>query len=130
VTGRAEPPGADTPGTVDLGGCGGCALGCAVTCADGGEDEAREARQVLVGSGVAILLLGLGPGLTARHPGVLALGALTAILGGAVAVLATVAVRAGRPAGDRPARLGFRLLPVGVAGMLFTAVGAVLARVL
>jgi hypothetical protein len=130
VTGRADTPGPDTPGTVDLGGCGGCALGCAVTCAEGREDEALEARQVLIGSGVAVLLLGLGPGLTARHPWVLALGVLTAILGSAVAGLAAVAVRAGRPAGDRPARLGFRLLPAGVAGMLLTAVGAVVVRLL
>jgi hypothetical protein len=85
---------------------------------------------VLIGSGLALLLLGAGPGLAARHPGVLAVGLLTALLGAAVAVLASLAVGAGRPVGDRPARLAFRLLPVGVAGMVLTAVGAVVARLL
>jgi hypothetical protein len=121
---------AGTPGTVDLGGCAGCSLGCAVACADGGDDRALEARQVLIGSGLAILVLGVGPGLVARHAFVLGVGILTALLGAFVAVLAVVAVRAGRPAGDRPARLAFRLLPLGVAGMLLTGVGAVLARLL
>jgi hypothetical protein len=115
---------------VDLGGCDGCALTCAVTCATGDEDRSREARQVLIGSGVAIVLLSVGPALVARQPVVGALGLLTATLAAVAAVLAGVALRVGRPRGDGAARLAFRLLPVGLVGMLSTWVGVALARVL
>jgi hypothetical protein len=115
---------------LDLGGCEGCALSCAVTCSTGDDDRVREARRVLIGSGVALLLLSVGPALVARQPLVAALGLLTAALGAVVAALAGVAVRAGRPRGDRVARLAFRLLPVGLVGMCSTWVGTALARVL
>jgi hypothetical protein len=114
----------------DLGGCGSCALSCAVACTSGDGDRAREARQVLIGSGAAIVLLSVGPALVARQPLVGTLGLLTATLGVVVAVLAGIAVRAGRPRGDGVARLAFRLLPLGLAGLLSTWVGAVLARLL
>jgi hypothetical protein len=115
---------------VDLGGCDGCALACAVTCATGDEDRTREARQVLIGSGVAIVLLSVGPALVAGQPVVGALGLLTATLAAVAAVLAGVALRVGRPRDDGAARLAFRLLPVGLVGMLSTWVGVALARVL
>jgi hypothetical protein len=114
----------------DLGGCEGCALSCAVACTSGEGDRTREARQVLIGSGAAIVLLSVGPALVARQPLVGTLGLLAATLGAVVAVLAGVAVRAGRPRGDGVARFAFRLLPVGLAGLLSTWVGTVVARVL
>jgi hypothetical protein len=119
---------ASTSDALDLGGCEGCALGCAVACADGREDRATAARRVLVGSGVGVLLLSLGPGLVARHAVVLVVGVVGTVLGALVALLAAIALVAGRPAGDRYARLAFRLLPPGIAGMLLTGIGAVLTR--
>jgi hypothetical protein len=124
---NADPVGG---ATVDLGGCEGCALSCAVTCATGDEDRSREARLVLIGSGVALVLLSVGPALVARQPLVGAVGLLTATLGAVAAVLAGVAVRLGRPRGDVVARSAFRILPTALVGMLSTWVGAVLARVL
>jgi hypothetical protein len=119
---------------VELGGCDGCVRGCALGCAEawarGADDRALGSRQVLIGSGVAVVLLSVGPGLVARQPVVVGIGLLTALVGAGVAVLAALAVRAGRPGGDRRARQAFRLLPVGVVGMVLTWVGAVLARVL
>jgi hypothetical protein len=115
---------------IDLGGCDGCALGCAVTCASGDEDRAVEARQVLIGSGAGVVLLSVGPGLVARNDLVLAVASLSVVLGALVAVLAALAVRAGRPAGDGRARLAFRLLPVAVLATAVTWVGAVIARLL
>jgi hypothetical protein len=122
--------GSGTVGAIELGGCEGCSLGCAVACGDDREDRALEARQVLLGSGLAVVLLSVGPALVARHTLVFGLGMVGALLGLSVAILAGLAVRVGRPAGDRPARLAFRLLPVGIAGMLLTGLGAVLARLL
>jgi hypothetical protein len=115
-------------GTIDLGGCEGCALGCAVACESGDEVRAREARQVLIGSGVGVVMLSIGPGLVARQPLVLAVAVVTAALGVLVAVLAGLAVRAGRPDGDGTARGGFHLLPPAMVGVLITWLGAVVAR--
>jgi hypothetical protein len=113
---------------VDLGGCEGCALGCAVTCEVGDEGRALSARQLLVASGLGAGVLGLGPGLVARHPVVTALGIVTALLGAAVAALAGLAVHRGRPAGDPPARVAYRLLTVAVVGVLATGAGVLLVR--
>lgn len=115
---------------VDLGGCEGCALGCAVACEGGRQERALEARRVLIGSGIALGILGVGPVLATRQAIVLSLGTVTVVLGLLVALLAGLAVRAGRPRGDRPARWAFRLLPAGVVTMVLAWVGAVLARLL
>ena len=109
---------------VDLGGCGGCSLGCAVSCADGREDRATEARQTLVASGVGILFLAVVPGLVVGALVVQALAFTAAWCGATTSALAAVAVRRGRPAGDRPARLAYRILPVGVAAMALTWLAA------
>jgi hypothetical protein len=114
--------------TVELGGCQGCSLGCAVACERGDEARAQEARQVLIGSGVGVVMLSIGPGLVARQPLVLAVAVVTAALGVLVAVLAGLAVRAGRPDGDVKARGGFHLLPAAMVGVLITWLGAVIAR--
>ena len=119
----------DRPDAVDLGGCGGCSIGCAVACADGRADRATEARQTLVASGVGILFLAVVPGLVVAALTVQAFAFVAAWSGAATSVLAAVAVRRGRPAGDRPARLAYRLLPVGVAAMVLTWVAATLAFV-
>jgi hypothetical protein len=121
---------AEAAEVVELGGCDGCALGCAVTCADGGADRASEARRVLVGSGLAVVILSVGPGLVARHAAVLVLGLTTAVLGLTVAVLSGLARRGRGHGGDRYARSAFRLLPFAVAGMVITGIGAVLTRLL
>jgi hypothetical protein len=113
---------------LDLGSCGGCALGCAVACETGDDERALSARQLLVVSGLGAAVLGLGPGLVARHPVVTAIGVATALLGLTVAVLAGVSVRQGRPSGDVPARLAYRVLGLAVAGVLVTGAGAVLLR--
>jgi hypothetical protein len=123
-------PDVDAAGVVELGGCDGCALGCAVACAGGRDDRASEARRVLIGSGLAVAILSVGPGLVARQAVVLFVALVSATLGLAVALLSGLALRAGRPVGDRYARLAFRLLPFGIAGMLLTGVAAVLARLL
>lgn len=109
---------------VDLGGCGGCSLGCAVSCAGGREDRAAEARQVLVASGVGILFLAVVPGLVVGALVVQALAFVAAWCGVAITVLAATAVRRGRPGGDRTARFAYRVLPVGVAAMAATWLGA------
>jgi hypothetical protein len=121
---------AEAAEVVDLGGCDGCALGCAVSCAGGRDDRTNGSRQVLVGSGVAVVILSLGPGLVARQAVVLVLGLASAVLGLTVALLSVLALRAGGPGGDRYARTAFRLLPFAVAGMVSTGVGAVLTRLL
>ncbi|MFA9428982.1 hypothetical protein [Egicoccus sp. AB-alg2] len=123
MTDRTPPP--DRTGdTIDLGGCSGCSLGCAVACSDGREDRATEARQTLVASGVAVVFLAVVPGLVSRSLLVQALAALGAACGAATLATAAYAVRRGRPAGDRAARLGFRALPLGVAAMAATWVAA------
>jgi hypothetical protein len=121
---------AEATGVVELGGCGGCAFGCAVACADGRDDRASEARRVMIGSGVAVVILSVGPGLVARHAVVLVLALSSAVLGFAAALVSGLALRAGRPGGDRYARIAFRLLPLAVAGMVLTGVGAVLTWLL
>jgi hypothetical protein len=117
-----------SPDVVDLGGCDGCALGCAVTCASGRPDRPRSARRVLVSSGLAAAVLALGPGLVARHPVWSTTGVATALVGLLVAALAAVALRRGRPAGDGPARAAYRLLGLAVVGVVATVLGAVVAR--
>jgi hypothetical protein len=121
---------AESAAAIEPGGCDGCALGCAVACADGRDDRTGEARRVLVGSGLAVMILSLGPGLVARQAVVLVLALVSAAVGLTVALLSGLALRAGRPEGDRYARSGFRLLPFGIVGMLLTGVGAVLVRLL
>jgi hypothetical protein len=125
---HAEP--AEAAEVVDLRGCDACALGCAVACADGDDDRPREARRVLVGSGLAVVILSVGPGLVARHAVVAVLGLTSAVLGLMVALLSGLALRGRGPGGDRYARLAFRLLPFAVACMVTTGVGAVLTRLL
>ncbi|MBS3941719.1 MAG: hypothetical protein KG028_12245 [Actinobacteria bacterium] len=110
---------------VDLGGCGGCSLGCAVSCADGREDRATDARQTLVASGVGILFLAVVPGLVVGALIVQALAFVAAWCGATTAALAALAVRRGRPEGDRPARLAYRVLPAGVAAMTAAWLAAV-----
>jgi hypothetical protein len=105
-------------GVVDLGGCDGCSLGCAVACADGSRDAAAEARRVLAATGIALLLLAGVAAVITTVGWVATLGAAVAALGGGVAALAGVALRAGRPAGDGPARMAFRAVPIGVAGLV------------
>ena len=114
---------------IDPGGCGGCSLGCAVSCADGREDRATEARQTLVASGVGILFLAVVPGLVVGALLVQALAFVAAWCGAATSVLAAVAVRHGRPDGDRPARLAYRVMPVGLAAMVLTWVAALVVFV-
>lgn len=108
----------ESPDVVDLGGCDGCGLGCAVACASGQRDTARQARQVLVGTGVALLVLCGVPALIAPVGWLTALGALAAGLGLTVAGLAAVALASGRPDGDRWATTAYRLVPAGVGGMV------------
>ncbi len=102
---------------VDLGGCEGCGLGCAVACADGSAEPGIEARRLLIATGLgltllaAVVVVGTGGWLVA-------VGLALAALGLAVSLLAGLALRAGRPGGDRPARVAYRLVPVGVAGVL------------
>lgn len=115
---------AEGPDAVDLGGCDGCSLGCAVSCADGREDRATEARQTLVASGVAILFLAVVPGLVVGELVVQALAFVAAWCGAVTSGLAAVAVRRARPAGDRPARVAYRVLPAGVAAMALTWIAA------
>ncbi|MFA9445479.1 hypothetical protein [Egicoccus sp. AB-alg6-2] len=113
---------------IDLGGCGGCSFGCAVACADGRRDRAEQARRTLVASGVALFFLAVVPGLVAGAVVVQAAAIAAASCGAAVAGSAAVAVRRGRPRGDRPARFAYRVLPVAVALMVLTWAAAVVAH--
>jgi hypothetical protein len=110
---------------VDLGGCDGCGLGCAVACATGGVDTAREARRVLVATGLALAVLAGAPALVTGAAWVLAAGLATLLAGLVTAGLGLVALGRGRPAGDGAARLAYRLVPLGVAGLLVTWLGTV-----
>ena len=109
---------------VDLGGCGGCGLGCAVTCDAPGTDVAIRARQVLIATGIALLLLSAVPGLVVGG-WALVPAAATSAAGLVVALAAVLALRRGRGAGDGHARLAYRLVPVGMAGLLVTGVLAI-----
>jgi len=122
------PAAAAGGGDVDLGGCSGCSLGCAVACSDGREDRATEARQTLVASGLAVVFLAIVPGLVSRSAVVQVVAAVGAFCGTVTLVAAAYAVRRGRPAGDAAARLGYRVLPAGVAAMAATWVAALVAR--
>jgi hypothetical protein len=103
--------------TIDLGGCEGCGLGCAVACASDDGRPGREARRVLCATGLGIVLLALVPALLldgwAR-----AAGAVGGGLGACITVLAALALRRGRPGGDGAARLAFRMVPVAMALLL------------
>jgi hypothetical protein len=118
--------------TIDLGGCEGCGIGCAVACASDGDNPGRDARRVLSATGVGIVVLALVPVLLldgwARGVAVAGAG-----LGVWITVLAVVALRQGRPGGDGPARLAFRSVPAGMALLLglwgLVAVRALLAAV-
>ena len=85
--------------------------------------------QTLVASGVAVLFLGVVPGLVVASLAVQSLAFLTAWCGAATAALAGVAVRRGRPSGDGAARFSYRVLPFGVAAMALTWAAAVVAFV-
>jgi hypothetical protein len=119
--------------TIDLGGCEGCGIGCAVACASDVDNAGQDARRVLSATGLGIVLLALVPVLLldgwAR-----ALAAAGAALGTWIAVLAVLALRRGRPGGDGAARLAFRLVPLGMAALLvlwvLVAARALLAAVI
>jgi hypothetical protein len=114
--------------TIDLGGCGGCGIGCAVACESDADNGGEDARRVLAATGVGILLLALLPGVVLGGWGRAAAAAVGA-LGALVALLAVLALRRGRPAGDGPARLAFRLVPAGMA-LLLASWALVLGRAL
>jgi hypothetical protein len=108
------------PDVVDLGGCEGCGLGCAIACASGQRDTARHARQVLAATGVALAVLAGVPAVVTAHAWITVLGTVAALAGAVTTVLAVAALRAGRPGGDAAARLAYRVMPLGVAGMAAT----------
>jgi hypothetical protein len=114
--------------TVDLGGCGGCGIGCAVACDRDAGNAGEEARRVLAATGVGILLLATVPGVVVGGLGLAAAGAVAGV-GALVALLAVLALRRGRPAGDGAARLAFRLVPAGMA-LLLALWGLMLVRAL
>lgn len=109
---------------VDLGGCDGCGLGCALTCASQSAGRVRRARGTLTATGLALLLLGSVPGVVvgswARVP-----AAVAALLGVAVALLGAGSRRAHGARGDLAARWAYRLVPAGTAALLVTWLAAV-----
>lgn len=129
-TDAGAAPGASPSTELDLGGRGGCGLGCALTCGQQPAARDHEARCVLAATGAALVLLAVIPGLVSGG-WALPPAATTGALGMMIAVLAVGAIRAGRPGSDGRARWAHRLVPAGMVGLLVTwtlaLVGALLA---
>jgi hypothetical protein len=107
---------------VDLGGCGGCGLGCALTC--DASPRVGQARQVLAATGVALLVLGVVPGLVVGGWTLLP-AALTALAGLLIAACGVHAARSEGSGAQASARVGFRVVPVGVLALGLTWLVAV-----
>jgi hypothetical protein len=121
VNGEADP-------VVDLGGCGGCGIACAVACSNEPE-AAGQVRRTLLATGAAIAALALVP-VAVGGTWLTAVGLVLVVLGATVSVLAGVALRAGPATGQAAVQGAYRLLPLALGGLLASwvavAVGAVL----
>lgn len=119
------------PGT-DLGeACGSCALASVDGCCGGvghGGGTMRSEREVVAAAGVVALVLSLAVSLVAGTVVWAVVPAVITALGATVVAAAgATALRRGGDAGDRAMRLGVRVLPWVVGGLLVTLLVGVAA---